>query len=163
MIISIHPKENIAISVGSQAPDFTLIDTNNQPHTLSEALKSGPVVLVFYRGDWCPWCQLQTAQLAQSYDKFVDADVNIWAISPQRQAINKQFGEKRQIPYPILADDDLAVINTWGLLHELNPDQENIPYPTTYIIDTNGRIHWRRLGEQPQDRPTTAEILAALP
>ena len=163
MTINIHPNEEIAVAVGTKAPDFTLQDIDHKSYQLSDALQSGPVVLVFYRGDWCAWCQLQTAKLAQSYDKFVDAGVSLWAISPQQQRINKQFGEKRQIPYPILADEDLAVIKDWGLLHELNPDQENIPYPTTYIINEDGSVHWRHLGSLPEDRPTTEEILNALP
>ena len=163
MTISIHPNEEIAIAIGDQAPDFTLTDIHSQSHQLSTALQSGPVVLVFYRGDWCGWCQLQTAQLAKVYDKFLDAGVSLWAISPQQQVTNQQFSEKREIPYPILADDDLAVIDEWGLRHELNPDQENIPYPTTYVINQDGSIHWRHLGGSKDDRPTTEEILAALP
>ncbi len=163
MIINIHPNEEIAVAVGDQAPDFTLLDINDNSHRLYDALQSGPVVLVFYRGDWCGWCQLQTAQLAQSYDKFVAAGVTLWAISPQSQKTNQNFSEKRQIPYPVLADDDLKVIDEWGLRHELNPDQENIPYPTTYVINPDGTIHWRHLGGSKEDRPTTEEILAALP
>lgn len=52
MMAQKHPNEGMAIKVGEQAPDFTLLDTDNQVYTLSPALAFGPIVLVFYRGDW---------------------------------------------------------------------------------------------------------------
>lgn len=159
----IHPNEAIAIPVGAVAPDFTLQDTDGINYNLSAAIKEKPVVLVFYRGDWCAWCQLQTAQLAQNYDKFLAASVALWAISPQDRATNQAFGHKRGITYPILEDTAQRVIRRWGLLDELDPHQENIPYPTTYVIGRDGRVHWRRLGHDKKDRPTPQEILNALP
>lgn len=159
-----HPKEDIAIQEGAMAPDFTLQDTEGKAHTLSERVKDKPVVLVFYRGDWCAWCQLQTAQLAKAHNQFVEAGVEIWAISPQAQERNEAFRLKREIQYPILADENQHVIRTWGLINELDEAaQYDIPYPTTYIIDRNGRVHWRRLGRNPEDRPTPEEILSHLP
>lgn len=97
------------------------------------------------------------------YDKFLAAQAQLWAISPQPQETNRRFRERRSIPYPILQDVDLAVIQRWGVLHTHNPDEENIPYPSTYVVAQNGRIHWRRLGHDKKDRPTAEEVLAALP
>lgn len=163
MIIT-HPNEEIAIPVGAEAPDFTLQDTNGGTYTLSESIKKNPVVLVFYRGDWCAWCQLQTAQLAKVYNEFIEAGVEIWAISPQDRERNQAFQDKRKIQYPILEDNNQDIIRTWGLINELDESaQYDIPYPTTYIIDRNGRVHWRRLGRNAEDRPTPTEILNELP
>ncbi len=162
MVITLHPKDETALKVGAAAPDFTLKNTDGISFNLLTAAQEKPIVLVFYRGDWCAWCQLQTAQLAKAYDQFEAAGVALWAISPQDTATNEAFRTRREIPYPILADDDLAVIRAWGLEDELDPNHENIPYPTTYIIGQDGRVHWRRLGRT-KDRPTPEEILAALP
>lgn len=158
-----HPNEAKAVKEGQMAPNFTLYDTDGRAHELAAVAAVQPMILVFYRGDWCGWCQLQMAQLTKAYAEFEQAGVALWAISPQEQALNLAFRQKRDIPFPILEDSHLAVIDHWGLRHELNPDSENIPYPTTYIIAQGGRVHWRRMGHTKDDRPTPGEILANLP
>jgi peroxiredoxin len=155
--------EKQTIDIGRIAPNFTLVDTTGTSHTLLQAAAERPIILVFYRGDWCPWCQIQMKQLAGVYQELQERGVALWAISPQTQEKNSAFKAKREIPFPILDDSALEVIRGWGLEDELDPVQEHIPYPTTYIIDKGGRVHWRRLGQRPDDRPTPGEIMAALP
>ncbi len=159
---NVHPNEAIAIPVGTAVPTFTLYNTDGQAYSLADIPPDKPLILVFYRGDWCPYCQLQMHQLSQVYSDIVARGAELWAISPQSQAQNQAFREKRDIQFPILGDTDLAVINRWGLRDELDPSQEQIPHPTTYII-LNGQAHWRRMGHRKDDRPTPGEIIAALP
>ncbi len=163
MISEATVNEKQTVDIGRVAPNFTLLDTTGTPHNLLETAAERPLILVFYRGDWCPWCQLQMKQLAGIYPELQKRGVALWAISPQTNEKNIAFKEKREIPFPILDDSALAVIGGWGLEDELDPHQEHIPYPTTYIIAQGGRVYWRRLGQRPDDRPTPGEIMAALP
>ena len=101
-------------------------------------------------------------QLAQVLDQIQAKGAALWAISPQEAAANQALRERRDLPMPILADADQAVIRQWGLFNQQDPKQRPIPYPATYIVGQNGRIHWRNLGLAARDRPTPAEIIAAL-
>ena len=154
---------NKIVNVGDIAPDFTLTDTMGRHHTLSEATAIQPVVLVFYRGDWCPYCQIQLHQLGNHESAFQNKKALVLAISPQKHELNIAFAEKRGVPFPILWDEGQNVIETWGLCHELNEHQEHIPHPTTYVIGRGNKVLWRKLGENAADRPDPADILAALP
>ena len=158
----LHPNHAIALPVPTAVPPFTLHDTDGRPYSPTQLPADKPLILVFYRGDWCPYCQLQMHQLSQVYEQIVARGADIWAISPQTQAENQAFRAKRNIPFPILGDETLTVIREWGLVDELDPDDEHIPYPTTYIV-LNGQTIWRKLGRRKDDRPTPGEIMAALP
>ena len=102
-------------------------------------------------------------QLAQSYDAILAKEVALWTISPQDQAANRLLQTKHQLPFPILADTDLAVIHAWGIFNDLDPKQRPIPYPATYIVGQDGRVAWVHLGVGTRDRPTVGQILAAIP
>lgn len=157
------PEESSVVGVGQPAPNFTLTNTDGRVYTLHNLVQTQPLVLVFYRGDWCPYCQLQLAQLGQTYPQFTGRGAEVWAISPQSHQLNQQFREKRGVPFPILYDENTQIIRQWGLYHELNPYQLDIPYPTTYIIKVGGVVHWRKLGLRADDRPTPGEVLSNLP
>ncbi len=158
-------KTNITsqINVGDIAPDFTLEDSEGQLHSLSSLTDQQAVVLVFYRGDWCPYCQIQLHKLGTREDSFSQNGAQVLAISPQKHELNQAFAEKRGVSFPILWDKHQSVINEWGLCHELDEHQEHIPHPTTYIIGAGNKVLWRKLGANAADRPEPDEILAALP
>ena len=151
------------INVGDIAPDFVLTDSAGHTHRLSEIAAQQAVVLVFYRGDWCPYCQIQLHQLGSRSQDFHQKGARVLAISPQKHELNQAFAEKRQVPFPIVWDENQSVISEWGLRHELDEHQEHIPYPTTYVIGAGNRLLWRKLGVNKSDRPHPEEILAALP
>ncbi len=102
-------------------------------------------------------------QLAQTYAEFQAKGVALWTVSPQDVETNQALRERRDLPFPILADADQAVIRAWGLFNDQDPQQRPIPYPATYIVGQDGRILWRHLGLETRDRPTVGQILAALP
>lgn len=101
-------------------------------------------------------------QLAAVYENIKAAGAALWAIAPQSQELNQGLRERRQLPFPILADDRQQVIRQWGLFNDLDPKQRPIPYPATYLIGPNGRVAWYRLGLDTRDRPTPAELIAAV-
>lgn len=102
-------------------------------------------------------------QLAKVYDQITAVGAVLWAISPQTLTDNQNLRQRRHLPFPILADTDLAVIRAWGLFHELDAYDRLIPYPATYIVGQDGRCVRFWLGLETRDRPTPGEVLAAVP
>lgn len=101
-------------------------------------------------------------QLAKIYDRIAALGAQLWAVAPQEKAVNEALRQRRSLPFPILADADLAVIRAWGLFNDRDPKQRLIPYPAAYLLDKQRRVYWRRLSLETRDRPTPADILAAL-
>lgn len=101
-------------------------------------------------------------QLAAVYEEIQEIGGELLAIAPQPVEINLNLKEKRALPFPILADDDQAVIQEWGVFDHQDPKKRLIPYPATYIVGQDGRIAWAYLGAATRDRPMVGEVMAAL-
>ncbi|MBC7798048.1 MAG: redoxin domain-containing protein [Pyrinomonadaceae bacterium] len=162
---SITPK---AITVGDVAPDFTLTANNGKPVTLSKAVKSSPVVLVFYRGYWCPYCANQLAELRsllKTNEKSQIFAISIDAPDKSNELIKKiESDGKGKINYSLLSDANAKTVNAYGL-HDPRYDGkkvDGIPYPTVYVVDKNRKVSWAKLEKDYKNRPTNDEIRAAL-
>ncbi len=156
------------IDAGDLAPDFTLTDQNGKSVTLSEAVKRAPVVLVFYRGYWCPFCGHQLSDLRRLLKS--DEPTQLFAVSidgadKSREFIKKiEQDGKGKINYQLLADPNAKTINIYGL-HDPRYDGQKvdgIPYPTVYVINKERRVAWAKLEKDYKQRPTNEEIRAAL-
>jgi peroxiredoxin len=76
--------------------------------------------------------------------------------------LNQGLRERRNLPFPILADADLAVIRAWGGFNALDEKERLIPYPAAYLVGKEGRILWRHLSHETRDRPTPMQIVTAV-
>ncbi|MEW5986053.1 MAG: peroxiredoxin family protein [Chloroflexota bacterium] len=162
MISETHPNYALVPKVGDEAPNFTLPDTEGQPLHLASSLFDRPLVLVFYRGDWCPTCQNQLTQLAAVYEKIQAQGFDLWAISPQKESTNKAFRDKRNFPFPILADYGGEVIRAWGLLNEPASQWRTMPFPGTFVVGQSGWIEWAHVGVDVTEHPPCGEVLQVL-
>jgi peroxiredoxin len=86
----------------------------------------------------------------------------IWVINPQDVVSTARFKEKRSAPFTFLADENLEVVNLYGIYHIRHAEHGHIPYPVTFIINPNGIVAWRFLGLKPRDRPKVEEVINAL-
>jgi len=166
-----------SVQAGEQAPDFTLPDVNQQPVTLSDRLKDGPVVVVFYRGDWCPFCnftlrayQAILPQITQLYH------ATLMAISPQKPDYSLLTVQHKELTYPVLSDLGNVVAEryrvVWTLPAVLRIDSEvpehngdnsyRLPMPGTFIIDQAGVVRLASVHADWTKRTEPAEILAVL-
>lgn len=96
------------------------------------------------------------------YDELRAQGVDLWAISPQDTEKNEALRVRRKLPFPILSDTNQRVIRQWGLFNGLDPKQRAIPYPATYVINRDGRVHWAHVGLDTRDRPNNGQIMAAV-
>ena len=156
------------IKTGDIAPDFTLSDNSGKSVTLSAAVKTAPVVLVFYRGYWCPFCARQLAdlrELLKAGDKAKIYAVSIDAADKSNDLTRKiEKDGKGKINYSFLSDAGAKTIDAYGLRDPRYKDEKvnGIPYPTVYVVGSDRKIVWAKLEKDYTNRPTNAEIRAAV-
>lgn len=157
-----------AIITGDTAPDFTLSDNSGKQITLSEAVKDAPVVLVFYRGSWCPFCARQLADLRgliKDGEKTRLYAVSIDSADKSNGLIKKiEKDGKGKINYAFLSDPQAKTIDAFGLRDQRYKDEavNGIPYPTVYVVGSDRKIVWMKLEKDYKNRPTNAEIRAEI-
>ncbi len=171
------------LSVGMKAPLFTAIDADRNKFALEEALKNGPVVIIFYRGFWCPFCDKHLAQIQDSLKLIIDKGATVIAVSPEKPEYLEKMVEKTGAKFSLLYDEDYKISDAYdltftpdskqlymynvvlnGKLKESHADEsQRLPIPATFIVDTNGTIVWRQFDPDYKKRSTVKEILSNLP
>lgn len=170
------------LELGQLAPDFELPDPTGKQVRLSERLASGPVVLTFYRGEWCPYCNITLGALQSVLGEIKDLGASLIAISPQRPDDALTMTEKHGLDFDVLSDADQRVIRAYRVqfrvpaeiedvhmnvfkkdISELNADGSwNLPVPATFVLDAKGVVRARHVGVEYTSRMEPGEILAAL-
>ena len=103
------------LGVGQEITYFELPDQQDYPWSLSGQLEMGPVVLVFYRGDWCPYCNGQLASYAREFEEFEDRGAQLAGISVDPPTNNAGMVGKLQLPFPLLSDPEGELARMCGL------------------------------------------------
>lgn len=153
----------MALDVGSQAPDFTLKDVNNEEVTLSSFRGSKNVLVVFYPLAFSGICTGELCQLRDDLDAFQNADVQVVAISVDSAFTLKAFAEAQGYTFPLLADfwPHGKVAQEYGVFNE----KAGIANRGTFLVDTEGVIRFAEMNQpgEPRDQNAWKEALAALP
>lgn len=175
-------KGNSAIQIGQQAADFRLPDVNGKMVTLSKLLASGPVIVSFYRGSWCPYCNLELKALQSRLSDFQALGAELVAISPQMPDESLSDDEKDRLDFLVLSDQDAHVAAQYGVawkvpefilehmkkdraldLAEINNGNGNIlPIPATFVIRPDGAVAWQYANVDFRTRAEPDDIIAAL-
>lgn len=169
------------LKVGDVAPAFSAVDQNGVKVTLADALKKGPVVLVFYRGQWCPYCNKQLSKYNDALNKFKEKNATVMAISPEASEGVKTTVEKTKSNFPVLSDDSLKISKAYDVNYAVKPamiekykgygidfnksngnNGANLPIPATYIIGTDGKIKYVFFNSDISKRASVEELLANL-
>lgn len=133
-----------AIGEGDTAPGFTLPDQEGRPVLLSRELAQGPVVLVFVRGGWCPFCAITLRAYDAILPGLARAGAKLLAISPETPADVKVTAERNGLRFPLLADADLAVAASYGLVWNLDTELRGIYQKFGHDLPRiNGTGDWR--------------------
>ena len=169
-----------ALKVGDIAPDFSLTNANGEVVNLQEYLEKGPVVLTWYRGGWCPYCNLTLSSLQEALPQFKAEGANLLALTPEQPDKSMSTKEKNDLDFEILSDvgnniareygivykltDDVAEIYQDGFdLHGYNGDESNeLPLAATYVIDQTGLIQFAFLDAEYRNRAEPSEIITLL-
>ncbi len=173
---------NAGLKIGEKAPDFSLKNPKGKTVKLSAILKNGPVILTFYRGAWCPYCNLQMHQLTESLPQFKKYGASIVAITPQTPDKSEAQFKKDGYPFEVLSDLDYSVIKSYKLFWEVPPEMDasykhafgldiasfngkgrlGLPIPGTLVIDKGGVIRSAFADTDYKKRMEPADILATL-
>jgi peroxiredoxin len=176
------PGEAVGLQIGDVAPDFALPDALGRSTALTAALETGPVVLTFYRGEWCSYCNLQLRSLQDALPDMRALGASLIAVSPQSPDHSLSVTEKHNLEFTVLSDVDQSVIRAYRVqfavagelrgLHinvwhndprEKNADcSMNLPVPATFIIDRDGVIRARFVNADWRVRMEPSDIIAAL-
>jgi len=171
-----------ALKVGEQAPNFELPDALGNQIKLSGLLDNGAVVVTFYRGSWCPYCNLQFRALQAKLPEIQSLGATLVAISPEVPDASMTKNEISEMDFTVLSDQDAKVASKYGVAWEVpefllnhmrvdrNLDLKQInngngtvlPIPATFIVGTDGAIQWSYVNVDYRTRSEPDEIVEAL-
>ena len=153
-----NPEVTKSTATQSRAPDFTLQDEAGQSVELSQLVAKSPVIVVFYRGHWCPFCRKQLRDLARVHDQLVARDIRLVAISVDDLADSAALREKLDLPFSLLSDPGHPTIDAYGVLEA----EHEIAVASVFIISQDQTILYRKIGENIRDRLYADGLLVEL-
>ncbi|KAB1979033.1 peroxiredoxin-like family protein [Streptomyces triticiradicis] len=170
-----------ARAVGEPAPRFTLPSATGAMVALDDLLAEGPVVLTFYRGAWCPYCNLALRALQSRHADIAARGARLAAVSPQIPDESLTLTEKHGLAFEVLSDPGSDTAERYGLAFDLSDElaavydklgfdlqrvndghPRTLPLPATYVIDRNGVIRWAFVDTDYTARAEPADVIAAL-
>lgn len=172
---------DLALNKGHQVKDFTLQNARGTTTTLSELLAQGPMVLSFYRGGWCPFCNLEFKALHDILPEIKSYGAQLVGVSPELPDQSMKTVERHQLKFEVLSDVCNKVAWQYGLVMDVHPqlrdyylqwgfnlpelngdDSFELPIPATYVIGENGIIHSAYINKDYTQRMEPEDILQSL-
>jgi len=169
------------LNINDNAPDFTAVDQNGKEFNLKSQLKKGAVVIVFYRGQWCPYCNKQLKQLEDSLSMILAKGASVVAITPEKPENVAKTITKTKATYPVLFDDGLKIMKSYDVVFKVDDitierykkfgidfaeangtiNGANLPVPAVYIVK-NGKVIFRYFDIDYKMRAYVVDILKYL-
>ena len=151
-----------ALKVSQQAPEFTLPDAFGHEVSLKTLLAKGPVVVSFYRGEWCPFCNIELHGLQEALPRMQELGATLIAISPEKPDHGIVATEKHNLTFPVLSDFGNRVARQFGIVFQIGQEVKDfsknvfkndiairngeesyeLPVPATFVIDTTGVVRF---------------------
>jgi peroxiredoxin len=170
-----------ALKAGDHAPDFTLTDSDGNTVSSGELLAKGPVVLTFYRGNWCPYCNMELQALEEVIGDIKARGASLLAISMQSAENSRKSQRDNNLSFPILTDQGGALAQKFGLRWNLQDylidvfkmfqvdltvfhkdDKWSLPMPARYVIDQDGTIAYAEVNPDYTRRPEPSDLFPVL-
>jgi peroxiredoxin len=168
--------------INSKAPEFKVKEQGGKDISLKELRKKGPVVIVFYRGNWCPYCNKELKNLQDSLSFLTDKKAQVVAITPEAAEGVKETIQKTGASFPVISDKGAIIAKAYQVAYTLDEktttryksfgtdllkineqkDQPVLPVPAVYIVNRDGSITYRYFDIDYRHRPSVAELLAQL-
>ncbi|MBW4471461.1 MAG: AhpC/TSA family protein [Stenomitos rutilans HA7619-LM2] len=174
-------KDKPLLQVGDLAPDFTLANAIGTPVRLSDRLSQAPVILTFYRGGWCPYCNLELRAYQQVLPQIQAAGATLIAVSPQTSDASLSTVEKNNLSFEVLSDIGSTVADAYGIAFELPNELKalytelghplpgyngtndwKLPVPATFVIDPQRRILLAHIDVDYRNRLEPTEAIRAI-
>ncbi|MHA2142072.1 MAG: redoxin domain-containing protein [Candidatus Thorarchaeota archaeon] len=150
------------VDVGSFAPDFTLLEAPGRSVTLSDELKKGAVVLLFYPGDFTSVCTEEMCRFRDDLADYNDLGANVIGISVDGIFSHAAFKEKHGIQFPLLSDWEKTVIHTYDVVHPNLAGMKEVAKRAVFAIGVDGKVSYKWVGESLGDLPPFDDVRAAV-
>ena len=169
------------LKVNDKAPEFSGKDQHGKTITLNNELKKGKVVLIFYRGQWCPYCNKELKSITDSLSLISSKGASVVAITPELPENVTKTIDKTKASYSIISDNGLKIMKAYDVSYAVEGEMAakyksygidfmkangsngaNLPVPAVYVIDTNGNIIYRYFDVDYHNRASVMEIVAHL-
>jgi peroxiredoxin len=170
------------LKVGDRAPAIVLENAKGAIVDVGTLLKKGPVIVTFYRGGWCPYCNLELKAYQEILPEIVAAGASLVAISPEKPDDTVSTAEKNALTFEVLSDVGQKVGRAFGLVYEFTeelksayrgfnldiparngtPDEWALPVSATYVIDRDGSIIYAYTDVDYRDRADPRDVLKVL-
>jgi len=170
-----------ARKAGDIAPELTLNDSDGKPVSSRELLARGPLVVSFYRGVWCPYCNMELQALQAALPDIAARGASLVAISPQTAANSRKSQRDNKLGFPILSDTKSEVADAFGIRFALQEDLIELyksfkndlpafnddpswvlPMPARFVIGSDGIIAYAEVNPDYTQRPDPSELLPVL-
>lgn len=170
-----------ALKAGDKAPAFTLLDSDGREVSSTDLLATGPLVVTFYRGVWCPYCNLDLQAIEETASDIRSQGASLVAISEQNANFSRKAQRDNKLSFPILSDARGDVAEQFGLRFELpsylvdvyksfsidlaainNEAGWTLPMPARYVIASDGVIAYAEINPDYTLRPEPSELLPVL-
>jgi peroxiredoxin len=170
-----------AIKVGDRAPQFTLKDQDGNEVSSAALLEKGPLVVTFYRGVWCPYCNIELQAINEVLPQLQSYGANVVAISPQTAVNSRKSVRTNQLGFPVVSDTNNDTAAAFGLRFNLpdylielykmlkndlpafNGDPSwTLPMPARYVIGQDGIVLYSEVNPDYTHRPDPSEMFAVL-
>jgi len=170
-----------ALKTGDRAPSIELPDGDGMLWRSADLLRSGPLVVVFYRGRWCAYCNAQLVALEEIHSRIAAAGASLVAISPQTQKHSYMSRDMHRLRFPVLSDAGNQVAREFGLVYRVSAELQamyesiftklpgyngdaswELPMAATYIVDSGGMISFAQIDEDWRRRAEPEAVLSFL-
>lgn len=169
----------LGLTVGGAAPNATLDSVSGGQVTLSSLYAKGPTYVVFYRGGWCPFCNMQIHELSKAAPEFEKRGIQLVAISVDKPTEEAKTQAKHGVPFTILSDPKMKALQAFHVVHTAGPDEQKVltgfgidlnaysgeshksfSVPSIFLIDRRGMVRFQHIDEDFKTRPSVAQMLA---
>lgn len=151
----------MSVDVGSKAPDFTLMNQDREPVTLSQ-LKGNPVVLAFFPAAFSGVCQKEMCTFRDSMGQLGKANARVFGVSVDTFFSLKAFQDQQKLNFPLLSDFNKQVIRDYGVFNEDMIGLKGIAKRAVFVIDKDGIVRHREVLEDARNEPDYQKVLSAV-
>jgi peroxiredoxin len=180
-VVSPQDAAKTALNIGGQMPEFSLSNATGKIVSSNDLLKQGNLVVVFYRGAWCPYCNKYLHNLQENLSEIKANGGNLVAISVENPDTSMAVSKKNSVEFTVLSDPKLETARKFGIVYELpketnekykgygidlmknnGTDKPELPLSATYVVDSKGKIVYAWLEPDYTKRAEPADILKVL-
>lgn len=174
-------ENNKGLTVGDHVEEITINDMHGKPYPIKNAWRDKPALIVFYRGGWCPFCNMQVRELAVNYDKLKAAGVQALLISVNEPDKAAMMSARYDIPFPVLSDPNLVAHNAFNVVLDLDAatlekykehgiklrdwsgeSHNKIAVASAFLVDQSGHVVVSHAPEDFASRPSVEQLLTLI-